>query len=190
MAAVTFPAQGQVECLWSCVCVSRTSTHSTREEVANGSHKITIDYSAEVTHVVALTVTHELDHELDHVNHLERDRLPNGHQPYGHWSARVCFVLRASCRLLSVPPPYLSEEVFSPRGISLFFFFFQICFAISWIPSSTSSRLVPWPRAWTHLRQQHPPCHIGCNKKVLQWWLGGNLQQASLCGVREHHHTL
>ena len=78
--------------VYGVVCVSRTSTHSTREEVANGSHKITIDYSAEVTHVVALTVTHELDHELDHVNHLERDRLPNGHQPYGHWSARVCFV--------------------------------------------------------------------------------------------------
>lgn len=26
-----------------------------RDEVANGSHKITMDYSAEVTHVVALT---------------------------------------------------------------------------------------------------------------------------------------
>ena len=50
-----------------CVCVADLDPldHSTREEVANGYHKITIDYSAEVTHVVALTVTHE----LDHVNH-------------------------------------------------------------------------------------------------------------------------
>ena len=45
----------------------RVADYPIREEVANGSH--TIDYSAEVTHVVALTVTHELDHELDHVNH-------------------------------------------------------------------------------------------------------------------------